>query len=62
MFSTMTLPIPYQWVIYIFAVVNALNRPLLGVHYIMDVIVGLALGAFIGAGWLFILAQGALLP
>lgn len=46
---------PYEPIIMIFALLNAINRPAIGVHYIADVVAGLTLGAIAGLGWPFIL-------
>lgn len=37
------------------AVINIINRPAVGVHYIADVIAGTILGLLAGFGWIFIL-------
>jgi membrane-associated phospholipid phosphatase len=48
----LALSMPYAQYILGFAVLNAANRPALGVHYIADVCAGIALGMFTAFGWI----------
>lgn len=48
-------PMPWRGFLIFLAVVNAANRPAIGVHYIADVVAGLTLGFIAGLGWPFIL-------
>ncbi|MCC7304172.1 phosphatase PAP2 family protein [bacterium] len=47
--------IPWTPLIIALAIINILNRPAVGVHYIADVVAGTFLGLLAGLGWLFIL-------
>ena len=46
---------PWQLLLILLAVINAANRPAVGVHYIADVIAGLSLGVIVAASWPLIL-------
>jgi membrane-associated phospholipid phosphatase len=48
-------PMPWQLLLILLAVINAANRPAVGVHYIADVIAGLSLGVIVAASWPLIL-------
>lgn len=62
MIITIFFDIPFKAAIIIFTLLNAINRPAIGVHYVADVIAGLTLGILSGGGWILILriAEGAL--
>jgi membrane-associated phospholipid phosphatase len=49
------LPLPFKPFLILFSIINATNRPALGVHYIADVVAGLTLGAIVAFGWVVIL-------
>jgi len=46
---------PYSIAIIIFSLLNALNRIIIGVHYVFDVLVGLSLGFLAGGLWYLLL-------
>lgn len=46
--------LPYSWVLIALALINAANRPAIGVHYLADVVAGLSLGVIAGFAWFFI--------
>lgn len=50
---------PWETVLVTFGILNAINRPAVGVHYIADVIAGLLLGAIASLGWVFTLGIAA---
>jgi len=43
--------LPVSWLLIALALLNAANRPAVGVHYIADVVAGLGLGAIAGILW-----------
>ncbi len=47
--------LPYESLLVSLSLINAANRPAYGVHYIADVIAGMALGSIAALGWPFIL-------
>ncbi len=51
--------LPYPWVLISLALINAVNRLAIGVHYLADVIAGLSLGALAGTAWVITLRIAA---
>jgi len=49
---------PLSWLLIFLALLNAANRPAVGVHYIADVVAGLALGVVAGLLWYVLLGLG----
>lgn len=47
--------LPYKALLIAFGLLNVINRPASGVHYIADVVAGMLLGAIAGLGWPLIL-------
>lgn len=55
-------PLPYAWLIILAALFNMINRVLVGVHYLSDVVVGWFLGTLVGLGWVLLLPYAQFLP